>query len=99
MANFADLMKNPAELGRVTRAFNDAIVNSFAVDKSRVTQNETRRRFGILEKWFRALRTEKRWTLERVLDSLPRALRCELEHQTFEPDSRTLWIPTDGAIG
>lgn len=99
---FEDLLRQPGQVAKVVRAFSNIIACSYADDRKlgvrvTVTDTETRRRFKILETWFRVMRGEKQWTLDRIIAALPAALRAELNGGHYEPDSRTLWVPNDGS--
>ena len=77
----------------VTVAFFRVIEQSFVHDKMRPTRAETKRRFEILEQTFRMLRSpEYEWSMQRILDELPRALRAKLDHMPWDPSKmRRLW--------
>ena len=92
---FANL--SPDELTRVVFDLELAVMRSFQVDRARMTEAEMRRRFQICERIIRLLRGDLGWGLQRVLDHLPRYLRCELDGEAWEPDQRTCWMPGDGA--
>lgn len=77
---------------RVTARVVKVISDSFAEDKSRVTQSETSRRFRIIERLMRELRSEHGWAWVRILDALPYALRCTLDRKPWDPMlHRTSW--------
>lgn len=70
------------------------ITQSFAQDRSRVTQSEVSRRFRMIEKLVRELRREHGWAFERILDALPFALRCQLDGAVWDPRlTRNSWSP------
>jgi len=93
---FHAIAEDPAALKKIQRAFVRAIEKSFADDKSRVTMSETRRRFGILEREFRELRSGAKWSLERVLDTLPIVLRARLDGLVWTHENqRSIWAPPD----
>jgi hypothetical protein len=97
---FADLFQDPAQLRKVVSRLQRIIADSFGGDgamKRAITEAEVKRRFAICEKWFRDLRGERKWTVDRCLDALPHALKVELSGGTYEPDRRSVWVPTDGA--
>ncbi len=95
MGTFVDLLQED-QVGPVTLTIERAITRSFGEDGARVTGNEVRRRFAICERLVRRLRGDLGWGLQRVLDHLPRYLRCVLDGVPWEPDARTLWTPEDG---
>lgn len=77
---------------RVTARVAQTIAASFAADRSRVTRSETTRRFRIVEKWMRQLRSEHGWAFERILDALPTILRAELDGIPWNPQfHRNSW--------
>jgi len=92
---FMDLLEKD-QAGRVMLAIERAVSKSFEDDRARVTGDEIRRRFGLCERLIRRLRGDLGWGLHRVLDHLPHYLRCELDGQAWEPDTRTIWMPEDG---
>lgn len=98
---FADVCKDPVTLHKVTQRFLQIITESFLDPENgrmrKPTDAEVKRRFGILEKWFRDMRGERQWTVDRCLDCLPQALTAELAGRIYEPDKRSLWVPRDGA--
>ncbi len=96
MGTFLDLMQQE-QVGAVTVAIERTIARSLRDDNARVTGDEIRRRFAICERLVRRLRGDLGWGLQRVLDHLPRYLRCELDGVPWEPDVRTVWTPGDGA--
>jgi len=81
------------QLAAVTTAIESAVAQSFAADYSRVTRDEIRHRFAICERIIRELRGDLKWTLTRVLDAMPRYLRCELNGVSWTPDERAMWMP------
>ncbi len=96
MGTFSDLVTQQ-QVGAATVAIERAIARSLREDNARVTGDEIRRRFAICERLLRRLRGDLGWGLQRVLDHLPRYLRCELDGVAWEPDARTVWTPGDGA--
>lgn len=94
-SNFIELVGRD-QIGRVMAAIEGAVAQSFKQDGSRMTGAEVRRRFGICERLIRSLRGDLGWGLHRVLDHMPRYLRCELDGQSWKPDERTIWMPEDG---
>lgn len=75
-------------VGRVT----EIIQKSFIADGSRVTGDEVRRRFTMLEKLIRECREEYGWAYERILDVIPFALRSRLDGGVWDPQlHRNSW--------
>lgn len=89
---FLDLVAQD-QVGRVALGIERAVALSFAEDQSRPTADEVRRRFRICEQLLRQLRGDLGWGLQRVLDHLPRYLRCELDAVPWKPDARMVWAP------
>ncbi|MBI3184629.1 MAG: hypothetical protein HYZ28_21035 [Myxococcales bacterium] len=92
---FLDLVTRD-QVARVMLAVERAISGSFAEDGSRPTGDEVRRRFALCERLLRQLRGDLGWGLQRVLDHLPKYLRCELDGVPWRPEARTVWVPSDG---
>lgn len=82
-------------VGRVTVAIIEAIDHSFDEDRvirSVRTRGEIERRFEICIRWFVELRRELHWSVPRILDALPIALRSALDGIPFDPDEgRDAW--------
>jgi len=98
---FADLIDDPETLAKVTVGFEGIITNSFMPGRNPVrdgvpTMGHVKERFAILERWYRILRKEKLWGVQRILDNLPNALHAELNGNSWEPDERACWMPDDG---
>jgi len=93
---FLDLVGSPANLGKTTIGIQTAIEVSFAQDGAPITGWEVKRRFKLCEKIFQILRGDVHWGIDRIIDHLPRYLRCELDGDAWEPDSRQCWIASDG---
>jgi hypothetical protein len=89
---FLDLISED-QLATVTVAIESTVAKSFDADYSRVTRDEIRHRFAICERIIRELRGDLKWTLTRVLDAMPRYLRCELDGSHWTPDERAVWMP------
>ncbi len=92
MGVFLDLV-SADQLGQVTLAIERTIAESLRADGARVTGAEVRRRFKICERLIRELRGDLGWSLQRVLDHLPRYLRCELDGVPWAPEACGLWVP------
>jgi hypothetical protein len=88
---FADLVRKPEDMQRAALGFIRAIENSFAQDQARSlvvllkTEREVERRFKICEEWFRVMRGDCGYSVDRSVDFLPHALRCTLDGVAFEP--------------
>ncbi len=94
--SLTSLISEPAQLARVTMGFHDSIVMSLALDNATVTDAEVKRRFDLCVKIFKLLRGDVKWGVARILDYLPEYLRAEIDGDSWEPDKRNCWIPSDG---
>jgi hypothetical protein len=83
-------------IGKVTIGILDAIAASFQTDnviRPVQTRDEISRRFKICIKWFNVLRRDLHWSVPRILDGLPEALRSELDGTPFQPtEDRQGWV-------
>ena len=90
-------------LGRVTNAIAQTIEASFEQDqvlRPVKTKDEITRRFKICARWFIILRRDFGWSVPRICDALPRALRHELDGTPFSPEdeaARKGWIDETAA--
>lgn len=83
-----------ALMRRVLESVQRTIQASFQQDMAKPTHAEVARRFRIVENLFRELRSEHGWAIERVLGSLPVALRCKLDGVDWDPTKqRMIWAP------
>lgn len=86
--------------GRAVVAITEAIDRSFENDqviRPVRTQAEIERRFEICIRWFVELRRELHWSIPRILDALPTALRSALDGIPFDPDEeRAAWHGESG---
>jgi hypothetical protein len=78
---------------RLMRAMEDVLWRSFAVDiqldpyaTTRPTALEVKRRFRICEEWILRARKELGYSLERTLDLMHHALRCQLNGTEFNAE-------------
>lgn len=91
-----DLLQTPAALGTVTTGIQKAVDRSLASHPMRhVTRDEIRRRFGICVKWFKAMRLDYKFSIDRAVAQLGAALRAELDGRSFDPHTRALWRPEE----
>lgn len=100
---FLGVASNRNALRTAYRIFHDTVEQSFAEDqrhhgeffvtKTR-TKHEEKRRLRICFRWFEVMRRDYSFSLQRIADELPRALRTELNGGTYSPPERqTLWAP------
>ena len=93
---FAELFNKPEDFELVFQSIEHTIMASFAIDRKvlgrepEITNNKVRERWYICEKWFRCMRGELGWGLTRTLDTLPKALACELLDMQFDPSKEDL---------
>jgi hypothetical protein len=90
---FGDLVDSPEDFKRVYDVFFTTIMLSFRlVDTAAlgystiISTDEVKRRFEICARWFRTLRGELGYGLNRTLAAIPKALVCELTDQEYKPD-------------
>jgi hypothetical protein len=88
------------QIPRVVRGIEVAVLKSFEEDAARqsvilvrqVTRSEQKRRVALCLKIFRELRGDLKWGVERIVDSLPHFLRCELDGIAWSPEAkRATW--------
>lgn len=89
--------------GRTTQAIIKAIAISFNEDvvlRPVKTQSEIKRRFAICAKAVIMLRRDLGWTMPRIFDELPTALRASLDDIPWHPEDmkRKAWAGDDGSI-
>lgn len=99
---FAELSRDPTRMRACMVRFERILEASFAFDEQRDgkdfaarinTGAERRRRAHLLAKWFRTLR-HLGHSVERSLDDLSRALRCELDGMDYRPPPKhRVWLP------
>lgn len=87
------LQGDETEIVKMVKGFERAIERSFSEDKGTRTNDEVRRRFDICARIYRELRGDLKWSLPRIMDNLPRALRCALDGTPWKPDDRRVWTP------
>jgi hypothetical protein len=98
---FAQFALDERTSNHITIKFGKIIEDSFLTDAKRkglngdikVTEAEIKNRFEVLCRWFRVLKGDLDFTLNKALDMLPEALRKELDGETYSPPIRNMWIP------
>lgn len=86
--------ESPAAVGKLTKGIMSAITRSFREDKSRQTQDEIRRRGHLCVGIARELRHDLKWSVDRIVDEMPKALRSKLDGIPWDPSKvRALWVP------
>lgn len=95
---FCAFREVPEQLARVVGGTAEIVGASFLVDGATMTRNEIKRRTEICAKWTLILRKDLGWSIERCLDELPRALRCDLDGIPYAPsrEGRSTWSGDNG---
>lgn len=89
---FKDLFNRPEDYELVFSSLEHTIWCSFLIDVKvlgrsvEITQDKVKERWKICEKWFRIMRGDMGFGLIRTLDTIPRALACELLNVEFTPE-------------
>lgn len=60
------------------------------------TQEAIRERVTFCVRLAGELRRDLLWTTERIIDTLPDALKAHLDGEEWSPSQRQVWIPSDG---
>lgn len=81
----------PAQALRLIDAIATIVAVSYADDGSRRTMAEDRRRTQICLEMYRMMRREFHWSLPRIIDDLPYALRHKLDGTPWSPSQRACW--------
>jgi len=101
---FGDLVDSPERYKKVMFRMAQVLAKSFCDDERRHgkefekrvhTDSEEKRRADIIGRWFRNMRGDLNWSIERTLDHLEKALRTELDGGTYNPpiERQRLWVP------
>jgi len=107
---FASIFQNDEDIKRVFLALEAAIFNSFVEDVRRepfgpmaqrlatggISAADMKARFQICERWVRKARGDLGMGIEKTLDLMGHALRCELDGTEFDPTTlkTKIWTPT-----
>ncbi len=92
--NFAKLALEPKQIGMITRIFEGHIRRSLVMHPMLIiTKFEVRRRFGILDKAFKACRGDLKFSIERACDEAGIALNKSLRGESWEPSKRATYSP------
>lgn len=76
------------DIGKVTRAFEQAITLSFVTNpmpSKSIPQAEIKRRFTMCDDLFGMLRGDLHWSIPKIADVLPTYLKCRLDGVPFDP--------------
>ncbi len=91
------------QIPRLVKGIEAAVLKSFEDDRKpgriilvtalpRVTAAEVKRRSEKCVAIFKVLRGDLKWSLDKIIDHLPRYLRAELDGTSWEPEARqALW--------
>ena len=98
---FQDLFNKPGDFEEVFASLEHTIYASFAIDAlltgqpPKMTAAVIKVRWEICERWFRVMRGDIGFSLRQTLDTIPKALACEMLGQPFEPvkDNGQGWAP------
>lgn len=95
---YSEFRDYPEQLAKVVDGTTEVVYGSFLVDGSTQTRNEVKRRTELCARWVLTLRKDCRWSIERILDELPRALRSELDGIPYSPtrEGRQTWSADNG---
>lgn len=97
--SIAETVRSEATPQQLVAVFQKVIAGSFKQERQRgeravFSDRELRRRTEICWKWFRIMRHECGYTVDRAFDFLPIALRKELDGVPWEPPSKNSpWGP------
>lgn len=82
------------ELAKIQRIFENIIRDSYKTHSMRHhTYDEDKRRIAILIRYFRIMRGDKKWSLDRSLQMVRQALFAELDGHEYQwpPDDQVLY--------
>jgi hypothetical protein len=85
----------PHQIRRALLGLATVVEASFDQDGSRITQDEVKRRLYLAADLFCELRRDVKWSVERILNELPNALRSKLDGTPWSPNAHALWKPGD----
>lgn len=90
---YLEFREEPARLETTMHALVEVVGGSFLADGATMTKAEAKRRTEICARWLLELRKDLGWSLPRILDELPRALRCDLDGIVYTPsrEGRHSW--------
>lgn len=100
---FAEFAIDETAQRNLTILFERVISQSFDEDEIRRgagrpvdrSEAEIKRRFNIAAEWFRVFAGDKHWSISRIKDELPKALRATLDGVDYTPSDRLVWAPGD----
>lgn len=82
---------------KIDTIFANIVRDSFVTHPMRkLTRDAIAERGKVLIQWFRTLRGDKGWPLDRVLHELRRALRAHLDQLPYTPSDSVLYRVDDG---
>lgn len=61
-----------------------------------ITQREVKRRIEIALNLVARMRCDLKWSVQRTLDTLPQAMKAELDGVEWKPSRHAMWMPGDG---
>lgn len=96
---FASMARSEATLVQLNHLLKAIILHSFNQERQRGTMTissdiEVKRRAKICLDWYRIMRADLGYTIDKIIDFLPQALRCELDGARWEPPANVrAWAP------
>jgi hypothetical protein len=90
---YREFQEEPARLAQLLDDLTLTVGGSFLADGSTMTKREVKRRLQICATWVLTLRKDLHWSLPRIIDELPKALRCALDGLDYAPsrEGATSW--------
>lgn len=88
--------ESPWAMGQLVRGVEMAVRKSYRDDGFKPTANETRRRVQICIDTTRILRKDLVWSIDRIVNELPRALRAKLDGLPWDPQTRSIYLANAG---
>jgi hypothetical protein len=82
---YAEFREEPAQLMKLIDDLEQTVGGSFLADGAAMTKSEIKHRLTICAEWVLVLRRDCGWSLPRIVDELPKALRCRLDGIDYTP--------------
>lgn len=95
---FLGVLKDPMAIREVVHGMSTAVAASYALEGGRRTQAEDGRRAKLCVDLVRIMRGDCGWTIRRIVDELPEALRARVRGEDWEPPKGVLWTGPNGRI-
>jgi hypothetical protein len=98
--SLAGLVGSRTEAERISARIARTVEASYLEDARREggrpvhrTAAEDKRRINICFDWFKEMRGGGNWSLTRTLDTIPEALRSELDGTPYSMPTQRMWVP------